>query len=124
MTVNVRGVSMAPEFTAQDTAAIASCRTDVEMPDVSPTAGVISARALADAAEARGEPAVAGPDIAAGAIPMRHTKPMSMLTARLFNLFCPRNVGSLNTHIRGWGIRSQAQHFHFFNFSRFFQFST
>src|SRR5687768_11877991 len=89
MTVSVRGASMSPEFTAQDTAPMASCRTDGEMPEASPAATVITARAFAVPAAARADAAVAGPEIAAGTTPMRHTKQMSMLTARLFNALLP-----------------------------------
>src|SRR5687767_1562948 len=95
MTVSVRGVSIAPEFTAQDTAARASCSTEGEIPDVSSVGSVITVRAFTALPAARTAPGAAGSEMAAGTTPMRHTTPMSMLTARLFNAGLPSNVGRL-----------------------------
>ena len=107
---------------------MASCRTDGETPEASPTATVITARAFAVPAAARADAAVAGPEIAAGTTPMRHTKQMSMLTARLFNALC-LEMSSLNTHIRGSARVASRTLFSLFYFStfplfHFFQFST
>ena len=110
MTVSVRGVSIAPEFTAQDTAPSASCSTAGEIPDASLAGKVITVRAFAGLPVERTARAVAGPEMAAGTTPMRQTMPMSMLTARLFNAGLPSNVGRLDTYIRGreWPLASAA----------------
>src|SRR5688572_2907621 len=111
MTVSVRGVSIAPEFTAQDTAPRASCSTDGEIPDVSSAGSVIIVRAFTALPAVRTAPAAAGPEMAAGTTPMRQTTPMSMLTARLFNAGLPSDVRRLDTHIRGRNGLPQARHF-------------
>src|SRR5688572_12579415 len=97
MMVSVRGVSIAPELTAQDVAPIAMSSTSVEMPAEFPAATVIS---LAEVVAKRAFTVfvVAGKTAEGATSP---TRQMSTVTTRLFNACGPRNVAGADNQLTG-----------------------